>query len=284
MWKWNKSPDTFLGCEQPYADARIVVFGAPWDSTTSFRPGTRLASRMMRGDSWGLETYSPFQDRDLEDVAIHDGGDLELPFGDTEATLGQIESFTEHLLSDGKLPCMIGGEHLLSLGAIRAAVRRWPELCIVHFDAHTDLRDELLGVPLSHATVMRRAWELTGDGRIYQFGIRSGERAEFTWAKEHTRLRAVDFAGLPEAVAALGDRPVYLSIDLDVLDSGVFPGTGTPEAGGVTFRELQQAIVDAARANVVACDVMELCPPLDPSGASTAAACKALRELLLALR
>lgn len=275
--------ETFLGCTAPYEDARIVLFGAPFDSTTSFRPGTRFASRTMRGDSWGLETYSPYQDLDLEDFCVFDSGDLELCFGNSQKALTQIEERTEEILSDGKIPGMIGGEHLVTLGAVRAVVRKHPDLCVLHFDAHTDLRQEYLGEPLSHATVMRRVWELVGDQRIYQFGIRSGERSEFAWAKQHVVTQKFNFSHLEDAVAALQNKPVYLSIDLDVLDPSVFPGTGTPEAGGVTFAELLHAIRQAAGLRIVGFDLNELSPPYDPSGISAATACKVLRELLLAI-
>jgi len=178
----------------------------------------------------------------------------------------------------------IGGEHLVSLGAIRAAAARYPGLNIIHFDAHTDLRDDYLGAKLSHATVMRRAWEVVGDGRISSFGIRSGDRAEFVWASEgHVRMSRFGFSGLQETAARLAGKPVYLSIDLDVLDPSVFPGTGTPEPGGVSFMELLEAVYAVCGLDIVACDLTELAPVYDPSGASTAAALKILRELLLAL-
>ncbi|KAF5036462.1 Agmatinase [anaerobic digester metagenome] len=178
---------------------------------------------------------------------------------------------------------MLGGEHLLTLGAVWALLERYPDLCIIHFDAHTDLREDYLGAPLSHACVIRRCWELLGDERIWQFGIRSGERAEFEWAKAHTALHPFDFDGLAQAVSDIGGRPVYFTLALDVLDPAFFCGTGTPEAGGVSFLALLEAIKTVCTANVVGCDVMELAPPLDQSGASTALACKVVRELLLAL-
>ena len=186
---------------------------------------------------------------------------------------------------DGRLPLLIGGEHLVSLPAIKAAAEKHPDLAVIHFDAHTDLRDEYLGNHLSHATVIRRVWDFLGDGRIHQFGIRSGERAEWQWAREgHTNLRPFTFAGLSEAIAEVKDRPVYLTIDLDVLDPSAFPGTGTPEAGGVTFVELMKAALSVIRGcHIVACDMVELSPPLDPSGTSTATALKLLREMILAL-
>ena len=221
----NRNIETFIGCDAGYEEADTVLFGAPFDSTTSYRPGTRFASRAIRGESFGIETYSPYQDKDLTDCAVFDGGDLELPFGDSSAALEQIESFAGRVLDGGKRPLMIGGEHLVTLGAVRAAVKRFPDLHVIHFDAHTDLRQDYLGVTLSHATVIRRVWELTGDGRIFQFGIRSGDRPEFLWAKDHVFLQKFSFDGLKERVDALRGKPVYFTLDLDVLDPSVFPGT-----------------------------------------------------------
>lgn len=280
---WNKNIETFLGCDAEYEEARIVLFGAPFDSTTSYRPGTRFASRTMRAESYGLETYSPYQDLDLEDSKIFDGGDLELCFGDTNLALQDITKCTGQILKDNKLPVMIGGEHLVTLGAVRAVFEKYPDLHILHFDAHADLRQEYLGAELSHASVLHRVWDLVGDGKIYQFGIRSGERAEFLWGKEHVFTRKFDFEGLEEAVEALKDKPVYFTLDLDVLDPSVFPGTGTPEAGGVSFLQLLEAILKVGNLNIVGCDINELSPLLDSSGASTAVALKVLRELLLKL-
>ena len=275
--------ETFLGCETSYEESRIVLFGAPFDSTTSFRPGTRFASRTMRAESYGLETYSPYLDLDMEAARVFDGGDLELCFGDTARALGQIEDFARNLLADGKKPFMIGGEHLVTLPVVRALAERYEDLHIVHFDAHTDLRDDYLGAKLSHATVMRRAWDILGDGRIHQFGIRSGERAEFLWAKEHTQLQRFDFTGLERSLAELMGKPVYLTLDLDVLDPSVFPGTGTPEPGGVSFLDLLRALRKTLRLDrIVGCDMVELSPHYDASGASTAVALKLLREMLLA--
>lgn len=282
---WNRNVETFLGCDKEYSEADLVLFGAPFDSTTSFRPGTRFASKTMRGDSFGLETYSPYQDKDLEeDSAVFDSGDLELCFGDTSRALSQIEEHTEKILADGKRPLMIGGEHLVTLGAVRAAVKKYPDLHVIHFDAHADLRDDYLGATLSHATVLHRVWDLVGDGRIFQFGIRSGDKSEFDWGREHVSTCKFDFSGLAETVDQLADKPVYFTLDLDVLDPSVFPGTGTPEAGGVSFLQLLDAIQTVGRLqNLVGCDVNELSPVYDQSGVSTAVACKVLRELVLAI-
>lgn len=280
----NMQIDAFLACDAPYEEADTVLFGAPFDGTTSYRPGTRFGSNAIRRESYGIETYSPYQDKDLEEIRAADTGDIELPFGDTAAALAEIEARAARILADGKRPFLLGGEHLVTLGAVRAAVKKYPDLCIVHFDAHADLRDDYLGVKLSHACVLRRCHELTGDGRIAQFGIRSGLREEFAWGGEHTLLHPFGFAGLEEALQAFEGKPVYFTVDLDVLDPSVFPGTGTPEAGGVSFEELRRAaMLVCSAADVVALDVNELSPPYDPSGASTAVACKLVRELLLAL-
>ena len=280
----NRNIETFLCCDASFEEADTVLFGAPFDCTTSYRPGTRFGSAAIRHESYGLESYSPYQDRDLLDALVFDSGDLELPFGSPERALADIEERAALILQAGKRPFLLGGEHLVTLGAVRAAVKRFPDLHIVHFDAHADLRSEYLGVSLSHACVLRRCWELVGDGRIFQFGIRSGDREEFRLGASHVKTNRFSFEGLEETLRSLAGLPVYFTVDLDVLDPSVFPGTGTPEPGGVSFDELRRAATLVCRsANVVACDVNELSPPYDPSGNSTAAACKIVREMLLAL-
>ena len=277
--------ETFIGCDGSYEAADIVLFGAPFDSTASFRPGSRFGPAAMRHESFGLETYSPYQDADLTDCAVFDSGDLELCFGGAEQALADIEERAQTILRDGKLPLLLGGEHLVTLGSVRAVQKRYPDLHIIHFDAHADLRDDYLGAKLSHACVLRRCHDLLGDGRIHQFCIRSGEREEFRFAAAHTDLHPLNFDGLKETVEALrkADAPVYLTVDLDCLDPSLFPGTGTPEAGGVGFPALLDAIRTAASCRIVGADLNELAPALDASGTSTATACKVLRELLLAL-
>ena len=277
--------ETFIGCESSFEEASIVLYGAPFDSTTSFRPGARFGPAAMRHESFGLETYSPYQDRDLMDISVFDSGDLELCFGSSEMALADIQKRAEEILEADKFPLLLGGEHLVTLAAVRAVAEKYPDLHIIHFDAHADLRDDYLGARLSHACVLRRCHDLLGDGRIHQFCIRSGEREEFRFAAQHTDFHPLSFNGLEETVRELKEKnvPIYFTIDLDCLDPAAFPGTGTPEAGGVTFLELLEAIRTVAQANVVGADVNELAPMLDASGVSTATACKVLRELLLAI-
>ena len=262
--------ETFIGCESSFEEASIVLYGAPFDSTTSFRPGARFGPSAMRHESFGLETYSPYQ---------------ELCFGSSEMALSDIEKRAEEILGAGKFPLLLGGEHLVTLAAVRAVAAKYPDLHIIHFDAHADLRDDYLGAKLSPACVLRRCHEIVGDGHIHQFCIRSGEREEFQFASRHTDFHPFTFEGLEETVRELKEKqvPVYFTIDLDCMDPSVFPGTGTPEAGGVSFLELLKAIRTVSQANVVGADVNELAPMLDASGVSTATACKVLRELLLAI-
>lgn len=276
--------NTFIGCEKSFEEADVVLFGVPFDGTTSFRPGTRFAMAAIRNDSFGLETYSPYLDKDLEDTFIYDGGDLELPLGNTEKALDEIFQYCQEVLNAGKKFLMVGGEHLVSLPTIKAAYEKYPNLHLIHIDAHTDLRDDYLGEKLSHASVIRRSHDFLGDGRIFQFGIRSGMKEEFEWAKDHTYLERFALTTLKEKVEELKNVPVYVTIDLDVLDPGIFPGTGTPEPGGITYKELLEAIKQLQKLNqIVSADIVELSPPYDTSGASTAMACKTVREMLLTL-
>lgn len=275
----------FIGAESEFDDASIAIFGAPYDSTTSFRPGTRFGPAAMRSESFGIETYSPLQDRDLAELKIHDAGDLELPFGAPERTLEMIEGEAARILDAGKLPVLLGGEHLVTLGAVRAAAKRFPGLRVIHFDAHADLREDYLGVRLSHACVMRRCHDILGDGRIWQFGIRSGTREEFAFMRAGRVTTEPFTANTVAALSFPAGTPVYLTVDLDVLDPSEFPGTGTQEAGGLRYNELLAALRTIfASFNIVAFDNVELSPPLDHTGRSTALACKLLREELLALR
>lgn len=273
--------NVFIGCESDYESSDTVIFGAPFDSTTSYRPGTRFGSSAIRRESFGIETYSPYQDKDITDYDVFDSGDIELCFGSPERALSDIEERTAQILSDGKLPVMLGGEHLVTLGAVRAVRKKYDDLYIIQFDAHADLRSDYLGQELSHACVMRRCWELVGDGHIYQFGIRSGERTEFEFAREHTVMNKLNLNGIDEAVKALKGKKVYLTVDLDVLDPADFPGTGTPEAGGASFNQLLEALLKLSQLDLVGIDLNELSPHYDQSGRSTALACKLLREVLL---
>lgn len=275
--------DKFIGFEAEYEDSDIVLVGAPFDGTVSYRPGTRFAPMAIRPDSYGLETYSPYLNLDLEDYKLSDIGDIEFPFGNTLVALENIKKVIEEVLNDNKKPLVIGGEHLISFPVVKALSEKYEDLHIIHFDAHTDLRDEYMGETLSHATVLKRIWDIVGDGRIYQFGIRSGTKEEFEWAKRHTYIEKFSVDTLSEKMRELKDKPIYLTIDLDVLDPSIFSGTGTPEPGGINMKELLNSLIDMKELNFVGADVVELSPHYDNSGVSTAVACKVIREVALLL-
>ena len=286
----------FIGCDKTFEEAKVVLFGAPYDSTTSFRPGTRFGPNAMRMESFGIETYSMLLDKDIvDDTAVFDSGDIELPFGDQERSLAMIEERAAEILAADKIPFLLGGEHLVTLGAVRAAVKKYPDLHILHFDAHADLREDYLGNQLSHACVLRRCHDLLGDGRIFQFGIRSGTREERQFMRDgHVTTELLSDTTLDKVMESLRSStstshfnsvPVYLTIDMDVLDPSEFPGTGTQEAGGFRYRQLVDDMVRICKQlNIVGIDNVELNPGLDPTGRSTALACKFLREELLSLR
>ena len=282
---FNKVDLSFQSCKSDYNDAKVVLFSSPMDTTTSYRPGTRFAGNAIRVESIGIEWYSPYMDMDLKDYNTTDIGDLELPMGDVKKALDVIYNTAKTIVTDNKFPMMVGGEHLVTLPVVQALSEKYNDLRIIHLDAHTDLRDEFLGRQLSHATVIRRCHDVLGDNKIFQFGIRSGDKHEFEWAKTHTHLRKFDLVGLDEVVDKIKNYPVYITIDLDVLDPSVFPGTGTPEPGGITYKELLGAIESFKRLNnVVGCDIVELAPMLDSSNGSTVVAAKTLRELILLLQ
>jgi agmatinase len=273
----------FIGFGDDFEQSKAVLFGAPFDGTTSFKPGARFAPPAMRQDSWAIESYSPYFESDLEDLKLFDYGDLELPFGDKKNALRMIQEHVQEIIDANKIPIMIGGEHLVSLAPVKALSKKYDDLHVIHFDAHTDLREDYLGEALSHATVIRRIYDQLGDGKINQFCIRSGLKEEFEWAKKHTHLEKFTYNTLASCVKRLKDKPVYITIDLDVLDPSVFPGTGTPEPGGINFHDMMNITKELSKLNnVVGMDVVELSPKYDASGVSTAVACKTLRELVLA--
>ncbi|WP_312258512.1 agmatinase [Romboutsia ilealis] len=279
--------NTFMGMETPYDKSDIVVYGVGFDGTTSNRPGTRFASSSMRPEFYGLETYSPILKLDLEDFKICDIGDLDLSIGDTDKVLQEIYEGTKEIIKDNKIPFMIGGEHLVTLPAFKAVYEKYKDVNILHFDAHTDLREEYNNNKNSHATVIKRIWDIVGDNKIYQFGIRSGTKEEFDFSlkENHTYMEVGNINTFNEIVDKLDCKKVYITIDLDVFDPSIFPGTGTPEPGGITYREFESvfSILKNSKVDIVGCDIVELSPDYDNTNVSTVLACKVLRELALVL-
>lgn len=277
----NNQPNIFMALDSNFEESSIVLFGAPYDGTVSYRPGTRFAPQAIRQESFGIETYSPYQDKDLEDLKVFDYGDLELPMGNREKALDIIYKKVKEIIDNNKIPFMIGGEHLVTLPAFKAVLEKYNDLVLIQFDAHADLRNDYLGEELSHACVMQRCYQIMKSKELYQFGIRSMTKDEHDFANKHTVLEKFSANTVLEVKEKIKDKPVYITIDLDVLDPSIFSGTGTPEPGGLTYKELQKAILDMRGLNIVGLDVNELSPDYDHSKVSTITACKVIRELLM---
>lgn len=261
-----------------YEISDIIMLGLPFDGTVSYRTGSRFAPEQIRLASWGLEEYSPLFDKELSDVNFHDAGDLEFPLGNTYKTLEQIETNVREIYKDGKRVFGIGGEHLVTLPEVKAVSEFYKDLAVVHFDAHTDLREEYLGEKMSHSAVIRHISKFVNPQNIKQIGIRSGMKEEWDFMRLNNTL-----CHKYSDIDALKDKPVFVTVDLDCLDTSIMPGTGTPEAGGMTFNELTGWFKYLKDFNIVGADVVELAPDYDASGASTAVATKVIRELLMAM-
>ncbi len=261
-----------------YASSDIIMLGLPFDGTVSYRPGSRFAPEQIRLASWGLEEYSPYFDKHLEDCNFHDAGDLEFPLGNTKKSLDVIRQNVEEIYKDGKRVFGIGGEHLVTLPEIQAISKYVDNLAIVHFDAHTDLREEYLGEPLSHSAVIRHSAEIIGFENLKQIGIRSGMKEEFELMKKYNTLIHEH-----KELDVFKDKNIFVTVDLDVLDTSIMPGTGTPEVGGLDFNQLVGWFKYLSQFNIIGADVVELAPDYDASGASTAVATKVIRELLMAV-
>lgn len=260
-----------------------LFFGAPYDGTSSYRAGSRFAPEAIRLETvLCQETYSPYFDLDISEKPISDVGNLDLPYGNRAKALEIIGDCTETIYAANQFPFMIGGEHLISLPAVAAAAKKYPDLRIIHLDAHADMADELFGETLSHGTVMRRIHDIIGDGKIYQFGIRSGNQAEITFTKKHNIVNMFNLENYEQHVAEWEKYPIYLTIDLDCFDPSQLPGTGTPETGGVFFKDFIPFLKTIGHLNFIGIDVNELAPRLDPSNMSTVFACKVIRETIAA--
>ncbi|MFC6041146.1 agmatinase [Paenisporosarcina macmurdoensis] len=279
------SGNVFIKSHPNYDESQAVIYGMPMDWTVSYRPGSRFGPQRIREASIGLEEYSPYLDRDLEEVKYFDVGDIPLPFGNPQKSIDYIEGFVRQLLQDGKIPVGMGGEHLVSWPVMKAVAEKHPDLAIIHMDAHTDLRVSYEGEALSHSTPIRKIAEHIGPKNVYSFGIRSGMKEEFEWAKENgmhiSKFEVLE--PLKEILPTLAGRPVYVTIDIDVLDPAHAPGTGTVDCGGITSRELLASIhaIAGSDVNVVGFDLVEVAPIYDPSEQTVNTASKLIREMLL---
>ncbi|KIY22510.1 MULTISPECIES: agmatinase [Mesobacillus] len=279
------SGNVFIGSQPNYQESKAVLYGMPMDWTVSYRPGSRFGPTRIREVSIGLEEYSPYLDREMADLTYFDAGDIPLPFGNAQKSLDLIEEFVDKLLAEEKFPLGMGGEHLVSWPVMKAFAKKYENLAIIHFDAHTDLREHYEGEPLSHSTPIRKIAEHIGPKNVFSFGIRSGMKEEFEWAKNagmHISKFEV-LEPLKEVLPKLAGRPVYVTIDIDVLDPAHAPGTGTVDAGGITSKELLASIHAIANADVdvVGADLVEVAPIYDTSEMTANTASKIIREMLL---
>ncbi len=273
---------TFISARTPFKEALAVILGCPYDGSASFRPGARFGPSAIRRASWGIETFSPYFQRDLTQCPIHDMGDLELPLGEKKISLGLIRKALGQILSKKKFPILLGGDHLITLPILEEILPIYPRLHIIQVDAHTDLREDYLGESLSHSTVMRKVVDHLGEGRLFQIGIRSGTEDEFKLARRMKSIVSLDSRSLSSMIKRLRSQPVYITLDLDVMDPGLLPGVGTPEPGGLTFQEIIFLLKKLQTLHVIGFDMVELTPDYDPTQISSVTASIILREMILA--
>lgn len=273
---------TFISAKTPWREALAVLLGCPYDGSASFRPGARFGPSAIRRASWGIETYSPYFNKDLGRFSIYDMGDLELPLGEKKISLDLIRKAVRKILAGNKFPILLGGDHLITLPIVEELVKKYPQLQIVHVDAHTDLREEYLGESTSHCTVMRKLIDHIGEGRLFQIGIRSGTEDEFKLARKMKSIVPLDSSSLRSMIKRIRNKPVYVTLDLDVIDPSLLPGVGTPEPGGLTFQELISLLKKLQPLHVIGFDIVELTPDYDPTQVSSLTASVILREMILA--
>jgi agmatinase len=272
----------FLSANASFKESKIILLGCPFDGSASFRPGARFGPSAIRRASWGIETFSPYFQRDLSQCSIHDLGDLELPLGEKKLSLTLIRKALRKILSEKKFPISLGGDHLITLPIVEEVLRVYPSLYLLQIDAHADLREDYLGETLSHCTVMKRVLDRLGKGRLFQIGIRSGIEEEFKLARRMKSIVSVDQDSPRSMVKRLRNKPVYLSLDLDVIDPSLLPGVGTPEPGGSTFQGFISLLKKLKTLHVVGFDMVELTPDYDPTQVSSITASVLLREMILA--
>ena len=285
--QFNNNGAIFLGAQRSVDQCKVSLLGVPYDGTCCYRPGARFGPAAVREDSYGIETYCPQLNLDLENIKFADVGSLDVPFGNAKLTIDYVEDATAVLLNNNLKPLIIGGEHSITSGIIKSVIKNYPELLIIQLDAHADLRDEWLGSKFSHACTMKRCLEVLPSKKIFQVGIRSGTKSEFLEMNKTKRLiqhtLGENAKYLEEALKSFKGAPIYLTFDLDWFDPSIMPGTGTPEPGGYFWGDFA-AVVDVIKShNLIGADVVELSPKFDNSGISSILAAKVIRSLIMLL-
>lgn len=265
-----------------YEDAEVVVLGCPLDRTCSFLPGVRFGPEYIRIASENIESYSLYQDRELGSIKVCDLGDMEFTFESPMSPLEEIEKETIRFFKDRKIPIFLGGEHTITLPIIRAAKKIYPHLSVIQLDAHTDMRDEYLKERYCHATVMRRVSEIIGRENLFQLGVRSITKEELDFAEHLYRFKVLEY--IEEVKREIGDRWVYLTIDMDVLDSSLMPAVATPQPGGITYEELRESLKGFSLLKVIGLDIVEYNPLVSPQIAYGGIVAGILKEAILSLK
>ncbi|MCK5073207.1 MAG: agmatinase [Bacteriovoracaceae bacterium] len=288
------SPKNLFDSTIPGTDinpGHIHLVGFPFDGTACFRKGTSLGPQKIREASENIETYSPYLDRDTTNTPIIDLGDLPIgKTGDVEKDWNHANHVFFELLKDHDIKnenfriLTMGGEHSISYAPIKYHLEKFPDLVLIHLDAHADLRDGYEGYHYSHASIIRRVLDHFGnEHELIQYGIRSGTCEEYKWIRENKTLIKDRTTFLQKISSIEERRPIYLTLDLDYFDPAFFPGTGTPEPGGEDFSSFVELLNILNKKYFVGADVVELSPNIDSTGNSSIFAAKIIRELLLTL-
>ncbi|MEO0820744.1 MAG: agmatinase [Pseudomonadota bacterium] len=270
--------------------------GVPIDIGTSHRSGTRFGPRQIRAESAMIRPYNmatgaaPFERLQVADI-----GDVPVNTFDLKKSVGIIEAAFDAILAEGAAPLALGGDHTLSLPILRAMAKRHGPVGLVHVDAHADINDRMFGEAIAHGTPFRRAVEegLLAPDRVFQIGLRGTGYGpdDFGWSRKqgfrvvpaeacwHKSLAPL----MAEVRGAIGDHPCYLSFDIDSLDPGFAPGTGTVEMGGLTTIQALEIVRGCAGLRLVGCDLVEVSPPYDPTGNTALIASNLLYEMLCVL-
>lgn len=265
-----------------YKNAEVVVLGCPLDRTSSSLPGMRFGPEYIRRASEDIESYSIYQERDLETIKICDLGDIEFTFESPMSPLEKIEEKAVQIFEDGKSPVFLGGEHTIAFPAIKAAKEIYPHLSVIQLDAHADMRYEYLKERYCHATVMRRVAEVIGRENIFQLGIRSIAKEELDYTEHLYRFKVLEY--IEEIEGEVGDRAVYLTIDIDVLDCSLMPAVATPEPGGISYEELRESLKRFASLKIIGLDIVEYNPLAFPQIAYGGVVAGLLKEAIFSLK
>jgi agmatinase len=274
----------FIAADRPPERARVVLFGLPFEGRVNLRKGADGGPRDIRLASDSIETYSLLLGRDLEDLPLADRGDCELPDGappreQLDAARTEIAAWWRPDLR----PFMLGGDHTATVPVIEVLASAWPELRVLQLDAHPDTREEFLGERYNYASAMARVMDVVGEDRVWQVGIRTGSREEWQRRRPHVFPAHEVHPGdaVRRILPALVPHPLYVTIDIDVLDPSEAPGTGSPEPGGLRVPELLEIVRLLGDCRVVGGDLVEVAHAWDPSGRTGIAASWVVREALL---